>query len=160
MKKISKIQASRRILKVAKNVAIVQASNHKLTPLQIAKVQKTVGMILAAADIDQQTLAAIESLDNEQVETTESADFMEQQKAVSPGKVVQQLTQNKSKIMKQKNKQMKGNSGVKQFLSQNGIRLTKPMKVGKFFEVVKQLLLNYQSISNPQEQLQQEEVAE
>ena len=37
MKKISRIQASKRILQIAKAVAEVEASNKKLTPFEIAK---------------------------------------------------------------------------------------------------------------------------
>ena len=147
MKKLSKIQASQRILKIAKQVAIVQASNKKLTPLELAKVQKSVGLILASTDMDEQTLTAIEQLEKQAADDNGN---------ISPNKVMQQLMQNKQVINKQKNKQMKSSSGVKQFLSANGIRLTKPMKVGKFFQIIKQLLLNYESISNPQEQLDEE----
>lgn len=143
MKKISKIQASKRILKIAKQVALVQASNNKLTPLEIAKVQKAVGMILASADIDDKTLEKIEALDEQGFGTN------------NPQKVMQQLIKNKSTITKQKNKQMKGNKGVQEYLKMHGLRLTKPMKVGELFKVINELLINYQEIStiktNPQQ---------
>ena len=150
MKKISKIQASKRVLQIAKHVAMVQASNNKLTPLEIAKVQKTVGMILAAADADQEILKSIEQLDNK--ETVQSVQANEDKPNGNTNQIVQQLLKNKGNIVKEKNKQMK-NPLVKEFLSEKGIKITKPMKVGKFFEIIKELLLNFESIVNPQEQI-------
>lgn len=145
MKKISKIQASERILKIAKAVAEVQASNNRLTPLEIAKVQKGVARILASADIDQQTLNKISALDDEE------------KKKINVNQNIQSLLKNKSKINEVKNKPMKSNPGVKQYLKQHGIMLTKPMKVGMFFEIVTKLLKDFSQIADKQEDLNTEE---
>ena len=125
MKKISKIQASKRILAIAKNVAMVQASNNKLTPLEIAKVQKTVGMILAAADIDQPTLAAIQDLD----------------KAVPNGnKTLTEFQKEKSNI--DFNANFRVTPQIKQFLKQNHliIKTVGNVKVKALLAILKDLV--------------------
>lgn len=141
MKKISKDQASKRILQIAKAVAQTEAANNSLTPLEIAKVQKTVGLILASTDLDEETLNKIQALqEDNKVNITQN---------------IRQLVQNKSGIAEIKNKQMK-NPDIKAYLKENGIVITKPMKVGKFFEVVKNLLINFQQVVNHQDQLIEE----
>lgn len=143
MKKISKIQAYQRIMKIAKAVAQVQASNSKLTPLEMAKVQKSVGIILAAADVDEQTLNKIQSADS-------------QDKKFNVNQGIQTLLKNKAEINQIKNKPMKSNAGVKEFLKQHGIILKSPMKVGAFFKVVTELLKNFSDIADSQEELGEE----
>ena len=140
MKKISRIQASKRILQIAKAVAEVEASNKKLTPFEIAKVQKTVATILASADLDNETLEQIQALQDEQ-----------QQVNINNG--VKELLKNKTQLNKIKNVQLKSEPTIKQYLKQNGIMITKPMKVGKFFEVIKTLLVDFENIANVEEQL-------
>ena len=140
MKKISRIQASKRILQIAKAVAEVEASNKKLTPFEIAKVQKTVATILASADLDNETLEQIQALQDEQ-----------QQVNINNG--VKELLKNKTQLNKIKNVQLKSEPSIKQYLKQNGIMITKPMKVGKFFEIIKTLLIDFENIANVEEQL-------
>ena len=140
MKKISRIQASKRILQIAKVVAEVEASNKKLTPFEIAKVQKTVATILASADLDNETLEQIQALQDEQ-----------QQVNINNG--VKELLKNKTQLNKIKNVQLKSEPTIKQYLKQNGIMITKPMKVGKFFEIIKTLLVDFENIANVEEQL-------
>lgn len=140
MKKISRIQASKRILQIAKAVAEVEASNKKLTPFEIAKVQKTVATILASADLDNETLEQIQALQDEQ-----------QQVNINNG--VKELLKNKTQLNKIKNVQLKSEPTIKQYLKQNGIVITKPMKVGKFFEIIKTLLVDFENIANVEEQL-------
>ena len=140
MKKISRIQASKRILQIAKAVAEVEASNKKLTPFEIAKVQKTVAVILASAEIDNDTLQQIQAL-------------QEQQNQMNINNGIKQLMKNKQQLNKLKNVPLKSQPSVKEYLKQNGIMISKPMKVGKFFEIVKNLLINFESIANVEEQL-------
>lgn len=140
MKKISRIQASKRILQIAKAVAEVEASNKKLTPFEIAKVQKTVAVILASAELDNDTLQQIQAL-------------QEQQNQMNINNGIKQLMRNKQQLNKLKNVPLKSYPSVKEYLKQNGIIISKPMKVGKFFEIVKKLLVNFESIANVEEQL-------
>lgn len=140
MKKISRIQASKRILQIAKAVAEVEASNKKLTPFEIAKVQKTVAVILASAELDNDTLQQIQSLQEQQNQTN-----------INNG--IKQLIRNKQQLNKIKNVPLKSQPSIKEYLKQNGILISKPMKVGKFFEIVKNLLVNFESIANVEEQL-------
>lgn len=140
MKKISRIQASKRILQIAKAVAEVEASNKKLTPFEIAKVQKTVAVILASAELDNDTLQQIQAL-------------QEQQNQMNINNGIKQLMKNKQQLNKLKNVPLKSQPSVKEYLKQNGIMISKPMKVGKFFEIVKNLLINFESIANVEEQL-------
>lgn len=140
MKKISRIQASKRILQIAKAVAQVEASNKKLTPFEIAKVQKTVSVILASAELDNDTLEQIEALQEQQNQTN-----------INNG--IKQLIRNKQQLNKIKNVTLKSQPSIKKYLKQHGIMISKPMKVGKFFEIVKNLLVNFESISNAEEQL-------
>lgn len=140
MKKISRIQASKRILQIAKAVAEVEASNKKLTPFEIAKVQKTVAVILASAELDNDTLQQIQAL-------------QEQQNQMNINNGIKQLMKNKQQLNKLKNVPLKSQPSVKEYLKQNGIMISKPMKVGKFFEIVKNLLVNFESIANVEEQL-------
>lgn len=140
MKKISRIQASKRILQIAKAVAEVEASNKKLTPFEIAKVQKTVAVILASAELDNDTLQQIQAL-------------QEQQNQMNINNGIKQLMRNKQQLNKLKNVPLKSQPSVKEYLKQNGIMISKPMKVGKFFEIVKNLLVNFESIANVEEQL-------
>lgn len=142
MKKISRIQASKRILQIAKAVAQVQASNTKLTPLEIAKVQKTVAMILASANIDNDTLEQIQSLEQQ-----------DDGNSVNVNQGVKQLLKNKQQLNMIKNQPLKSQPSVKQYLKENGIMVTKQMKVGKFFEIIKNLLINYETIVNQDEQI-------
>lgn len=140
MKKISRIQASKRILQIAKAVAEVEASNKKLTPFEIAKVQKTVAVILASAELDNDTLQQIQAL-------------QEQQNQMNINNGIKQLIRNKQQLNKIKNVPLKSQPSIKEYLKQNGIVISKPMKVGKFFEIVKNLLVNFESIANVEEQL-------
>lgn len=140
MKKISRIQASKRILQIAKAVAEVEASNKKLTPFEIAKVQKTVAVILASAELDNDTLQQIQALQEQQNQTN-----------INNG--IKQLMRNKQQLNKLKNVPLKSQPSVKEYLKQHGIMISKPMKVGKFFEIVKNLLVNFESIANVEEQL-------
>ena len=141
MKTISKIQASKRILQIAKAVAQLEASNQKLTPYEIAKVQKTVAVILASSNIDDDTLEQIQALQQQE------------QQSVNINTGVKQLMKNKTELNKIKNRQLKAEPNIKQYLKQNGIVVIKPMKIGKFFEIVKELLVNYENIIDEDQQL-------
>lgn len=140
MKKISRIQASQRILKIAKAVAEVEASNNKLTPFELAKVQKTVAVILASADLDNETLQQIASLDNDV--------------DVNINNNLRQLMHNKSQLNRIKNLPLKSQPSVKKYLEQKGIAIKKPMKAGEFFAIVNELF--NKKIANPEQQLSDE----
>lgn len=143
MKKISKIQASKRILAIAKNVAMVQASNNKLTPLEIAKVQKTVGLILAAADIDQPTLAAIQALDG---------------KVPSGNKILTDFQKEKSNI--DFNKKFRVTPQIKKFLDQKKLVLrpkSGPMRVSTLLAILKELIDKFQSKTSDDEDFDNQE---
>ena len=110
------------------------------TPFEIAKVQKTVAVILASAELDNDTLQQIQAL-------------QEQQNQMNINNGIKQLMRNKQQLNKLKNVPLKSQPSVKEYLKQNGIMISKPMKVGKFFEIVKNLLVNFESIANVEEQL-------
>ena len=59
MIKISKNEASKRIFKIAKTVAEIEALNGALTPLQEKSVRTTVAKILAASEIEEDELDKI-----------------------------------------------------------------------------------------------------
>lgn len=82
MKRISKEEASIRIYKIAKSVAEQEAINGTLSPLETIKVRNTIAKILAASDIDDETLDKIANLDldDEKCDNVESAEEEEEEK--------------------------------------------------------------------------------
>lgn len=78
MKKISREEASMRIFKIAKGVGEQEAIQGSLTPLQTVKVRNAIAKILAAANIDDETLDKIGTLDlNQEYENYSEAEDAE-----------------------------------------------------------------------------------
>lgn len=79
MKRISREEASMRIFKIAKSVGEQEAIQGSLTPLQTVKVRNAIAKILAAADIDDETLDKIGTLDlNQEYENYSEAEDEEE----------------------------------------------------------------------------------
>lgn len=136
MIKISKNEASKRIFKIAKTVAEIEALNGGLTPLQEKSVRTTIAKILAASEIKEEELDKIgEDLNEEagfaeaeeEVKSEYKQDNEDVDEEIELNEEIKENIETEKKFDNQAVKKMNQGS-VKQFITKNKMKKLKGLE--------------------------------